>query len=41
MNVEYRTQTDLAKGFYEKIGFKENKDFFSQFPASGFSLLQI
>ena len=25
---EWLVQTDMAKGFYEKIGFKENDDFF-------------
>ena len=25
-NSEWLVQTDVAKGFYEKIGFKENKD---------------
>lgn len=33
---EWLVQTDLAKGFYEKIGFKENKDFFLTIPGKWF-----
>lgn len=33
---EWLVQTDLAKGFYEKIGFKENKDFFLTIPSKWF-----
>lgn len=29
---EWLVQTDMAKGFYEKIGFKENEDFFLTIP---------
>ncbi len=33
---EWLVQTDLAKGFYEKIGFKENKDYFLTIPGKWF-----
>ena len=33
---EWLVQTDLAKGFYEKIGFKENKDYFLRIPCKYF-----
>lgn len=33
---EWLVQTDSAKGFYEKIGFKENKDFFLTIPGKWF-----
>ena len=33
---EWLVQTDLAKGFYEKIGFKENKDYFLTIPCNWF-----
>lgn len=33
---EWLVQTDLAKGFYEKIGFKENKDYFLNIPGRWF-----
>lgn len=32
---EWLVQTDQAKGFYEKIGFKENKDYFRLFKGNG------
>ena len=35
---EWLVQTDMAKGFYEKIGFKENKDYFLTIPCKWFSL---
>lgn len=34
---EWLVQTDQAKGFYEKIGFKENKDYFLTIPCKWFS----
>ena len=34
---EWLVQTDPAKGFYEKIGFKENKDYFLTIPCKWFS----
>ena len=34
---EWLVQTDTAKGFYEKIGFKENKDYFLTIPCKWFS----
>lgn len=33
---EWLVQTDMAKGFYEKIGFKENSDFFLTIPCKLF-----
>lgn len=33
---EWLVQTDMAKGFYEKIGFKENKDYFLTIPSNWF-----
>lgn len=33
---EWLVQTDTAKGFYEKIGFKENKDYFLTIPCKWF-----
>lgn len=33
---EWLVQTDMAKGFYEKIGFKENEDFFLTIPCKLF-----
>lgn len=33
---EWLVQTDMAKGFYEKIGFKENSDFFLTIPCKWF-----
>lgn len=33
---EWLVQTDMAKGFYEKIGFKENKDHFLTIPCKWF-----
>ncbi len=33
---EWLVQTDQAKGFYEKIGFKENKDYFLTIPCKWF-----
>ncbi len=33
---EWLVQTDSAKGFYEKIGFKENKDCFLTIPGRWF-----
>lgn len=33
---EWLVQTDSAKGFYEKIGFKENKDYFLKIPGKWF-----
>ena len=33
---EWLVQTDMAKGFYEKIGFKENKDYFLTVPCRWF-----
>ena len=35
---EWLVQTDEAKGFYEKIGFKENKDYFLTIPCKWFTL---
>ena len=35
---EWLVQTDEAKGFYEKIGFKENKDYFLTIPFKWFTL---
>lgn len=35
---EWLVQTDEAKGFYEKIGFKENKDYFLTIPCKWFNL---
>ena len=35
---EWLVQTDQAKGFYEKIGFKENKDYFLTIPCIWFSV---
>ena len=34
---EWLVQTDCAKGFYEKIGFKENRDCFLTIPCKWFS----
>ena len=34
---EWLVQTDMAKGFYEKIGFKENSDYFLTIPCKLFS----
>lgn len=31
---EWLVQTDKAKGFYEKIGFKENKDYYLTIPCN-------
>lgn len=33
---EWLVQTDMAKGFYEKIGFKENEDHFLTIPCRWF-----
>ena len=33
---EWLVQTDQAKGFYEKIGFKENSDYFLTIPCKWF-----
>lgn len=33
---EWLVQTDKAKGFYEKIGFVENKDYFLRIPSKWF-----
>lgn len=33
---EWLVQTDMAKGFYEKIGFKENTDYFLTIPCKWF-----
>ena len=33
---EWLVQTDQAKGFYEKIGFKENHDYFLTIPCKWF-----
>ena len=33
---EWLVQTDKAKGFYEKIGFKENEDYFLTIPCKLF-----
>ena len=33
---EWLVQTDMAKDFYEKIGFKENKDYFLTIPCRWF-----
>lgn len=33
---EWLVQTDEAKGFYEKIGFKENNDYFLTIPCKWF-----
>ncbi len=33
---EWLVQTDMAKGFYEKIGFKENDDYFLTVPCKWF-----
>ena len=33
---EWLVQTDIAKGFYEKIGFKVNEDFFLTIPCKLF-----
>ena len=33
---EWLVQTDKAKGFYEKIGFKENQDYFLTIPCKLF-----
>ena len=33
---EWLVQTDEAKGFYEKIGFKESKDYFLTIPCKWF-----
>lgn len=33
---EWLVQTDKAKGFYEKIGFKENVDYFLTIPSKWF-----
>lgn len=35
---EWLVQTDKAKGFYEKIGFKDNKDYFLTIPCKWFTL---
>lgn len=35
-NSEWLVQTDKAKGFYEKIGFKENRDSFLTIPCKWF-----
>lgn len=33
---EWLVQTDMAKGFYEKIGFRENEDYFLSIPCKWF-----
>lgn len=33
---EWLVQTDKAKGFYQKIGFEENKDYFLTIPGKWF-----
>ncbi|MBO5167180.1 MAG: GNAT family N-acetyltransferase [Lachnospiraceae bacterium] len=33
---EWLVQTDMAKGFYEKIGFRENEDYFLTMPCKWF-----
>ena len=33
---EWLVQTDMAKGFYEKIGFKEKNDYFLTIPCKWF-----
>lgn len=33
---EWLVQTDMAKEFYEKIGFKENRDYFLTIPCKWF-----
>jgi len=33
---EWLVQTDMAKGFYEKIGFEENSDYFLTIPCKWF-----
>ena len=33
---EWLVQTDIAKGFYENIGFKENEDCFLTIPSKLF-----
>lgn len=33
---EWLVQTDMAKGFYEKIGFRENGDYFLTIPCKWF-----
>ena len=33
---EWLVQTDIAKGFYEKMGFKENSDYFLTIPCKLF-----
>lgn len=33
---EWLVQTDMAKGFYEKIGFEENEDYFLTMPCKWF-----
>ncbi len=33
---EWLVQADMVKGFYEKIGFKENKDYFLTIPCNWF-----
>lgn len=33
---EWLVQTDMAKGFYERIGFIENKDYFLTIPCKWF-----
>ena len=33
---EWLVQTDMAKGFYEKIGFEENEDYFLTVPCKWF-----
>ena len=38
---EWLVQTDMAKGFYEKIGFQENKDYFLTIPCKWFSVCGI
>lgn len=35
---EWLVQTDKAKGFYEKIGFKENKDYFLTISCKWFTM---
>ncbi len=35
-NSEWLVQTDSAKGFYEKIGFRENDDYFLSIPCKWF-----
>ena len=38
---EWLVQTDIAKGFYEKIGFKENNDSFLTIPCKLFQTMKV